>query len=40
LVEKSIIPVFSNLEDAQNLLITVLEEVNEPFQVRRKMEGP
>lgn len=40
LVEKSIIPVFSNLEDAQDLLITVLEEVNEPFQVRRKMEGP
>ncbi|CAM9095860.1 unnamed protein product [Ectocarpus sp. 12 AP-2014] len=40
LVEKSIIPVFSNLEDAQNLLITVLEEVNEPFQARRKMEGP
>ncbi|CAM9096794.1 unnamed protein product [Ectocarpus sp. 8 AP-2014] len=40
LIEKSIIPVFSNLEDAQNLLITVLEEVNEPFQIRRKMEGP
>lgn len=40
LVEKSIIPVFSNLEDAQNLLITVLEEVNEPFQARRKREGP
>nr|YP_003289263.1 Chloroplast conserved hypothetical protein [Ectocarpus siliculosus]CAT18844.1 Chloroplast conserved hypothetical protein [Ectocarpus siliculosus]CAV31294.1 Chloroplast conserved hypothetical protein [Ectocarpus siliculosus] len=40
LVEKSIIPVFSNLEDAQNLLITVLEEVNKPFQARRKMEGP
>ncbi|CAM9685143.1 unnamed protein product [Ectocarpus fasciculatus] len=36
---KNIIPVFSSLEDAQDLLITVLEEVNEPFQVRRKMEG-
>ena len=38
--DKNIIPVFSNLEDAQDLLITVLEEVHQPFQVRRKIESP
>nr|YP_010922904.1 hypothetical protein RMB59_pgp099 [Colpomenia sinuosa]WJZ45220.1 hypothetical protein [Colpomenia sinuosa] len=39
-LDKSIIPVFSNIEDAQDLLITVLEEINQPFQVRRKVERP
>nr|YP_009505240.1 hypothetical protein Petal_095 [Endarachne binghamiae]AXC47195.1 hypothetical protein Petal_095 [Endarachne binghamiae] len=39
-IDKNIIPIFSNLEDAQDLLITVLEEVNQPFQVRRKVEKP
>ena len=40
LVDKNIIPVFSNLEDAQDLLITILDEINQPFQVRRKIESP
>lgn len=39
-IDKNIIPVFSNLEDAQDLLVTVLEEINQPFQVRRKIESP
>ena len=39
-IAKNIIPIFSNLEDAQDLLITVLEEVNQPFRVRRKVERP
>ena len=38
-VDKSIIPVFSNLEDAQDLLITVLDELHQPFQVRRKVKN-
>lgn len=38
LIDKNIIPVFSELGDAQDLLITVLEEVNQPFQVRRRIE--
>ena len=38
-VDKNIIPVFSNLEDAQDLLITVLDEIHQPFQVRRKIEN-
>lgn len=38
-VDKNIIPVFSNLEDAQDLLITILDELNQPFQVRRKIEN-
>lgn len=38
LIQKSIIPVFLKLEDAQDLLITVLEEVNQPFRVRREIE--
>nr|YP_009730822.1 hypothetical protein Coka_094 [Cladosiphon okamuranus]QAY81058.1 hypothetical protein Coka_094 [Cladosiphon okamuranus] len=37
-VDKNIIPVFSSLEDAQDLLITILDEINQPFQVRRKIE--
>ena len=37
-IAKNIIPIFSNLEDAQDLLITILEEVNQPFQLRRKVE--
>nr|YP_009694323.1 hypothetical protein Scana_096 [Hapterophycus canaliculatus]AXU40740.1 hypothetical protein Scana_096 [Hapterophycus canaliculatus] len=37
-IDKNIIPIFSNVEDAQDLLITLLEEVNQPFQVRRKVE--
>nr|YP_009326979.1 hypothetical protein [Pleurocladia lacustris]ANS57526.1 hypothetical protein [Pleurocladia lacustris] len=39
-VDKNLIPVFSNLEDAQDLLITTLEEINQPFQVLRKVETP
>lgn len=39
LLDKNIIPVFSKLEDAQDLLITVLEEVNHPFKARRKIEN-
>ena len=39
LVDKNIIPVFSNLEDAQDLLITILDEIHQPFQVRRKIEN-
>nr|YP_009736295.1 hypothetical protein SlomFM_096 [Scytosiphon promiscuus]QDM58382.1 hypothetical protein SlomFM_096 [Scytosiphon promiscuus]QDM58525.1 hypothetical protein SlomM_096 [Scytosiphon promiscuus] len=39
-IDKNIIPIFSKLEDAQDLLITVLEEINQPFQVRRKVEKP
>lgn len=38
LMDKNIIPVFSKLEDAQDLLITVLEEVNQPFRARRQIE--
>lgn len=38
LMDKNIIPIFSNLEDAQDLLITVLEEVNHPFRARRQIE--
>lgn len=38
-LEKAIIPVFLNLEDAQEYLITILEEINQPFQVRRKIEN-
>lgn len=38
-VDKNIIPVFSSLEDAQDLLITVLDEIHQPFQVRRKTEN-
>ena len=37
-MEKNIIPVFSKLEDAQDLLITVLEEINQPFEARREIE--
>lgn len=37
-MEKNIIPVFSKLEDAQDLLITVLEEINQPFEARRQIE--
>ena len=37
-VDKNIIPVFSSLEDAQDLLITILDEIHQPFQVRRKTE--
>lgn len=32
LLNKNIIPIFSNFEDAQNLLITVLEEILEPYK--------
>ena len=32
LLNKNIIPVFSNLEDAQDLLITVIEEILEPYK--------
>lgn len=39
-IDKNIVPVFSNLEDAQDLLVNVLEEINQPFQVRRKIENP
>ncbi len=39
-IDKNIIPVFSNLEDAQDLLITILDEIHQPFQVRRKIEDP
>lgn len=38
-IDKNIIPIFSKLEDAQDLLITILEEINQPFQVRRKVEN-
>lgn len=38
-LDKNIIPVFSHLEDAQDLLITILEELHQPFQVRRKIEN-
>ena len=38
-VDKNIIPVFSSLEDAQELLITILDEIHQPFQVRRKIEN-
>ena len=38
--DKNIIPVFSSLEDAQDLLITLLDEINQPFQIRRKIENP
>lgn len=39
LIDKNIIPIFSNLEDAQDLLITILDEIHQPFQVRRKIEN-
>lgn len=38
-IDKNIIPVFSNLEDAQDLLVTVLEEIHQPFQIRRQIES-
>nr|QWK42262.1 hypothetical protein [Postelsia palmaeformis] len=39
LLSKNIIPVFSNLEEAQDLLITVLEELLEPFKTIRFIEN-
>nr|YP_011002486.1 hypothetical protein V2388_pgp077 [Undaria peterseniana]WAL33277.1 hypothetical protein [Undaria peterseniana] len=40
LLSKNIIPIFSNLEDAQDLLIVVLEELLEPFKTIRFIENP
>nr|YP_009182406.1 hypothetical protein MOGBL74 [Costaria costata]ALF62950.1 hypothetical protein MOGBL74 [Costaria costata] len=39
LLSKNIIPVFSNLEEAQDLLIIVLEELLEPFKTIRFIEN-
>nr|QWK42120.1 hypothetical protein [Pseudochorda nagaii] len=39
LLSKNIIPVFSSLEDAQDLLLTVLEEILEPYQLLREIES-
>nr|QWK41692.1 hypothetical protein [Akkesiphycus lubricus] len=39
LLSKNIIPVFSSLDDAQDLLLTVLEEILEPYQLIREIES-
>ena len=39
LLSKNIIPVFCELEEAQNLLITVLEELTQPYRAIRPIES-
>lgn len=39
LLSKNIIPVFCDLEEAQTLLVTVLEELTQPYRAIRPIEG-